>query len=53
MDVVRLNSMVSRDDWALMLVSSSLVYGTITLKSALLERSWLCLDIRKVWQTWY
>ena len=38
MDVERLYSKGLRDDWAIMLVSSSLVYATITLKSAIPEK---------------
>jgi hypothetical protein len=29
--------------------SSTVVCGTTTLKSLLLERSWSCLDVREVW----
>jgi hypothetical protein len=47
MDVERLNSMVWRDDWAIMLVSSSLVYGTTTLKSDLPQKVLVVLRCSK------
>jgi hypothetical protein len=47
MDVERLNFMVLRDDWTVVLVSSSLVYGTTTLMSELLEKVLVVLKCSK------